>query len=171
MTCNSCRRKESSWLTANGYYEVVKETLVHPDDLIDAAGVAKTLGLANRTSVSVYQRRYPSMPRPVVDLGPGRTKLWSRAAVSFWAASADLRSPQAIASAELKQLKLVGELLAQAHFRSTYSLARQHALGGGRKPREVARSRRAAYQMALDQALQSDPAFKVEMPGGWFDEA
>ena len=144
---------------------------MHPDDLIDAAGVAHALGLANRTSVSVYQRRYVSMPRPVVDLGPGRTKLWSRAAVTSWAASADLRSPQAIASAELKQLKLIGESLALAHFRSTYSLARQHALGGGRKRREIARSRRAAYQLALDQALQCDPAFRAEMPNGWFDEA
>ena len=150
---------------------VVNEGLVHPDDLIDAAGVAETLGLANRTSVSVYQRRYPSMPRPVVDLGPGRTKLWSRAAVTSWAVSADLRSPQVIASAELKQLRLVGEPLAQAQFRSTYSLARQHALGGGRKPREVERSRRAAYQMAVDQALQSDPAFRAEVPDGWLSEA
>jgi glutathione-regulated potassium-efflux system ancillary protein KefG len=150
---------------------VMEEALVHPDDLIDAAGVAQALGLANRTSVSVYQRRYPSMPRPVVDLGPGRTKLWSKTAVTSWATSGDLRSPQAIASAELKQLKLVGGALAQAYFRSTYTMARQHALGGGRKPREVARSRKAAYQMALDQAIQSDPAFRVEMPAGWLDEA
>ena len=150
---------------------VMSQGFVHPDDLIDAGGVAQALGLANRTSVSVYQRRYPSMPQPVVDLGPGRTKLWARAAVTSWAASADLRSPQAIASAELKQLRFLGRPLAQAQFRSTYSLARQHALGGGRKPREVARSRRAAYQMALDQALESDPAFRAEMPEGWFGEA
>jgi glutathione-regulated potassium-efflux system ancillary protein KefG len=145
--------------------------LVHPDDLVDATGVAYALGLANRTSVSVYQRRYPGMPRPVVDLGRGRTKLWSRTAVTSWAASADLRSPQVIARAELAQLKLVGGPLAQGHFRSAYSQARQHALGGGRKPREVDRSRRAAYQIALGQALQSDPTFCVEMPGGWLDEA
>lgn len=149
----------------------MKKGLVHPDDLIDAAGVAQALGLANRTSVSVYQRRYPTMPRPVVDLGRSRTKLWSKAAVTSWAASADLRSPQAVVSAELRQLKLVGRPIAQAHFRSAYGMARQHALGGGRKPREVARSRRAAYQMALDEALRSDPAFGVEMPDGWLDEA
>jgi glutathione-regulated potassium-efflux system ancillary protein KefG len=148
----------------------VKQELVHPDDLIDAAGVAHVLGLANRTSVSVYQRRYPSMPPPVVDLGRGRTKLWSRAAVTSWTASADLRSPQAIASAELRQLKLIGRPIAQGHFRSAYSMARQHALGGGRKPREVARSRRAAYQMALDEALRSDPSFQVQMPDAWLDE-
>ena len=146
---------------------LVKEGLVHPDDLIDAAGVAQALGLANRTSVSVYQRRYPSMPRPVVDLGRGRTKLWSRTVVTSWAASADLRSPQAIVGAELGQLKLIGPPLAQSIFRSAYSQARQHALGGGRKPREIARSRRAAYQVALGQVLQSHPAFRVEMPDGW----
>ncbi len=164
-----CRQEDTPRLTASRYYELVKKGLVHPDDLIDAAGVAQALGLANRTSVSVYQRRYPSMPRPVVDLGRGRTKLWSKAAVTSWASSADLRSPQAITSAELQQLRLLGRPIAQGHFRSAYSMARQHALGGGRKPREVARSKRAAYQMALDEALQSDPAFRVEMPAGWLD--
>lgn len=120
---------------------------------------------------------HASPPGPTKDVGATfpntrcRTKLWSRAAVASWAASADLRSPQEIASAELKQLRLVGAPLAQGHFRSTFSLARQHALGGGRKPREVARSRKAAYQVALDQASKADPAFRVEMPDGWFDEA
>jgi hypothetical protein len=144
--------------------------MIDSDDLSDAAGVAEVLGLANRTSVSVYQRRYPAMPRPVVDLGPGRTKLWSRSAVASWALSADLRSPQAIASAELAQLTLQGEPLAQGAFRSAYTSARQHALGGGRKPREIPRSKRAAYQLALDQALQADPAFRVTAPGDWFNE-
>lgn len=142
---------------------------IDPDDLIDAAGVAKVLGLANRTSVSVYQRRYPAMPYPVVDLGRRRTKLWSRSAVAAWAVSADLRSPQAIASAELAQLGLHGEPLAQSVFRSAYSSARQHALGGGKRPRDVARSRRAAYQLAFDQARQIDPAFRIDLPDGWLD--
>src|SRR5690348_8774134 len=105
--------------------------LVDPDDLIDAAGVALAVGLANRTSVSVYQRRYPTMPRPVVDLGGGKTKLWSRTAVALWARSADLRSPQTIAKAELAQLRLIGLSLAQGIFRGAFTSARQHALGGG----------------------------------------
>ena len=144
--------------------------LVDPDDLIDAASVAKVLGLANRTSVSVYQRRYPTMPRPVVDLGGGRTKLWSKAAVASWAVSADLRSPQEVATAELAQLAPRGEPLARSVFRSAYTAARQHALGGGKKPREVSRSRRAAYQLALDQAHQVDPGFRVEVPDDWFNK-
>lgn len=144
---------------------------IDPSDLIDATSVAKILGLANRTSVSVYQRRYPAMPRSVVDLGRGRTKLWSRTAVASWALSADVRSPQAICSAELAQLAPQGEPLAQGIFRSAYTSARQHALAGGSKPREVARSRRAAYQLALDHALQVDPAFRVAMPDRWLDEA
>jgi glutathione-regulated potassium-efflux system ancillary protein KefG len=159
-------------VTSIGYHgSMGQEDLVHPDDLVDATGVAQVLGLANRTSVSVYQRRYPGMPRPVVDLGRGRTKLWSRTAVASWATSADLRSPQAVASAELEQLQLVGLPLAQGVFRSAYSLARQHALGGGRKPREIARTRQAAYELALGQALQSDPTFQAETPDGWFDRA
>src|SRR5687767_11676237 len=32
-----------------------------------------------RNTVSLYQRRYPSMPRPVIDLGRGRCNLAARA--------------------------------------------------------------------------------------------
>lgn len=55
------------------------------EDLIDARGVAEILGLAQRNTVSLYQRRYPDMPRPVVDLGPSRTKLWLRSEIERWA--------------------------------------------------------------------------------------
>jgi len=58
---------------------------INTDDLIEAVGVTALLGLAQRTSVSVYQRRYPDMPRPVMDLGPGRPLLWSRSALISWA--------------------------------------------------------------------------------------
>lgn len=58
---------------------------VNTEDLIDAQGVADLLGLAQRTSVSVYQARYPDMPRPVVDLGPGRPRLWLRNEIQRWA--------------------------------------------------------------------------------------
>jgi len=34
--------------------------------------------IANKQRVSLYQRRYEDMPRPVVDLGEGRVKLWLR---------------------------------------------------------------------------------------------
>lgn len=54
------------------------------DDLIDAQGVAELLGLAQRNTVSAYQRRYPEMPRPVVNLGQGRCKLWLRSEIQLW---------------------------------------------------------------------------------------
>ena len=57
---------------------------VNTEDLLDAKGVAELLGLAHRNTVSVYQRRYPDMPRPVVDLGSGRAKLWLRAEIQAW---------------------------------------------------------------------------------------
>ncbi len=57
---------------------------VDPDDLIDAHEVAEILGLSQRNSVSLYQRRYPGMPRPVVERGGGRTKLWLRSEVERW---------------------------------------------------------------------------------------
>lgn len=60
---------------------------VETEDLIDAQEVAQLLGLAHRNTVSVYQRRYPEMPRPVVDLGAGRTKLWLRPEIARWAAA------------------------------------------------------------------------------------
>jgi hypothetical protein len=56
------------------------------DDLIDAHGVAAILGLNHRNTVSVYQSRYDDMPRPVLDLGSGRCKLWLRSEVVRWSA-------------------------------------------------------------------------------------
>jgi predicted DNA-binding transcriptional regulator AlpA len=60
---------------------------VDTEDLIDAPGVAEILGLSHRNSVSLYQRRYADMPRPVVDLGDGRVKLWLRVEIARWAES------------------------------------------------------------------------------------
>jgi glutathione-regulated potassium-efflux system ancillary protein KefG len=57
---------------------------VDTTDLIDARGVADVLGLSHPNSVSTYQHRYPDMPRPVVDLGEGRCKLWIRRDVESW---------------------------------------------------------------------------------------
>jgi predicted DNA-binding transcriptional regulator AlpA len=56
------------------------------EDLIDAQGVAEVLGVAHRNTVSVYQHRYDDMPRPVLDLGEGRVKLWLRPEIERWAA-------------------------------------------------------------------------------------
>jgi glutathione-regulated potassium-efflux system ancillary protein KefG len=57
---------------------------VDTDDLIDAQEVAEILGLSQRNSVSLYQRRYPDMPRPVVERGGARTKLWLRSDMERW---------------------------------------------------------------------------------------
>lgn len=54
------------------------------DDLIDARTVAEILGLSHRNTVSQYQRQYGDMPRPVVDLGRGRPRLWRRSQVERW---------------------------------------------------------------------------------------
>lgn len=60
---------------------------VDTTDLIDARGVADLLGLSHPNSVSTYQHRYDDMPRPVVDLGEGRCKLWLRADIEAWSSS------------------------------------------------------------------------------------
>jgi glutathione-regulated potassium-efflux system ancillary protein KefG len=58
---------------------------VDVEHLIDAQGVADILHLAHRNTVSQYQKRYANMPRPVVDLGEGRVKLWLRPEIERWA--------------------------------------------------------------------------------------
>lgn len=58
---------------------------IDSEDLVDAHGVAEILGLSHRNTVSQYQKRYPDMPRPIVDLGGGRTKLWLRSEMQRWA--------------------------------------------------------------------------------------
>jgi len=54
------------------------------NDLIDALDVAQILGLSQSNSVYLYLTRYPEMPRPVVDRGPRRAKLWLRSEVEAW---------------------------------------------------------------------------------------
>jgi glutathione-regulated potassium-efflux system ancillary protein KefG len=58
--------------------------MVNTEDLADAREVADLLGLSHPNSVSLYQRRYPDMPRPVIDLGRGRPRLWLRPAILDW---------------------------------------------------------------------------------------
>ena|SRR5579859_4643210 len=58
--------------------------LVHTEDLIDAQEVARLIGLAQRNSVSLYLRKYADMPRPIIDLGPNRPRLWIRREIEIW---------------------------------------------------------------------------------------
>lgn len=58
---------------------------INSEDLIDSQEVSEILGLAHRNSVTGYLRRYPDMPRPVVELGTGRVRLWLRPQVEAWA--------------------------------------------------------------------------------------
>lgn len=51
---------------------------------MDAAAVASRLGLRHRNSVATYLHRYADFPKPVVDTGSGRCKLWSRPDVDAW---------------------------------------------------------------------------------------
>lgn len=56
------------------------------EDLLDARGVAELLGLSHPNTVSVYQHRYADMPKPALDLGERRVKLWLRPEIQAWAA-------------------------------------------------------------------------------------
>ena len=58
---------------------------VPTEDLVDARWIADFLGLSHPNSVSTYQKRYLDMPRPVVDLGQGRCRLWLRGEIEAWA--------------------------------------------------------------------------------------
>lgn len=57
---------------------------VHTKNLIDSQAVAKLLRLTHVNSVHTYLRRYPDMPRPVLDLGSGRPRLWLRPEMTRW---------------------------------------------------------------------------------------
>jgi glutathione-regulated potassium-efflux system ancillary protein KefG len=59
--------------------------LVDIDDLVDARDVAHILHLSAPTSVFVYQGRYPDMPRPILDRGANRARLWLRQEIEEWA--------------------------------------------------------------------------------------
>ncbi len=59
--------------------------IVRTEDLADARALAELLKLSHPNSVSTYLRRYPDMPRPVLDLGPGRPRLWLRPDIVAWA--------------------------------------------------------------------------------------
>jgi len=54
------------------------------DDLIDVNGVAALLGLTHRNTVTTYLRRYPDMPRPVVEFKTSRIRLWLRSEIVNW---------------------------------------------------------------------------------------
>lgn len=57
---------------------------VDTDDLIDSQEVADLLGLSHRNSVSTYLHRYQDFPRPIVERGGGRTRLWMRSDITGW---------------------------------------------------------------------------------------
>jgi glutathione-regulated potassium-efflux system ancillary protein KefG len=57
---------------------------VRVEDLIDSNDVAEILGLSSPRAVSVYIARYPDMPRPVVNRGANRAKLWLREDIIGW---------------------------------------------------------------------------------------
>ncbi len=58
--------------------------MINTEDLCDAQGVADLVGLRHPNSVHTYLRRYADMPRPVIDLGPGRPRLWLRPQIEAW---------------------------------------------------------------------------------------
>jgi len=58
--------------------------MINTDDLCDAQEVADLVGLRHANSVHTYLRRYAEMPRPDIDLGPGRPRLWLRPQIEAW---------------------------------------------------------------------------------------
>ena len=66
------------------------------DDLIDVNGVADLLGLSQRNTVTTYLRRYPHMPRPVVEFESSRIRLWLKSEVVEWAHKTGRTSKKAV---------------------------------------------------------------------------
>jgi predicted DNA-binding transcriptional regulator AlpA len=63
-------------------FDIVAE-LIDPDDLVDSSGVAAILGLASRTTITIYRSRYPDFPQPAVQRG--QCRLWLASEVAAWA--------------------------------------------------------------------------------------
>ena len=80
-------------LVRKPYYRYMSP-IVHTDDLIDSHEVAKILGLSKINSVSNYLKRYPDMPRPVVEFGKGRPRVWLRPEIQEWAERRRKRSAE-----------------------------------------------------------------------------
>lgn len=57
---------------------------IRTEDLIDVYEVAEMLGLSHRNSVTTYLERYEDMPRPVIDFGGGKCRLWLRPEIREW---------------------------------------------------------------------------------------
>lgn len=58
---------------------------IDTDDIIDSRGVAEIIGVSWSNAVGTYMTRYPDFPRPVINLGRGRCRLWLRSEVEAWA--------------------------------------------------------------------------------------
>ena len=58
---------------------------VDAEDLIDAAGIAARLGLAQPQTVHLWRRRYEDFPEPVAELT--RVLVWNWSQVEAWARS------------------------------------------------------------------------------------
>jgi glutathione-regulated potassium-efflux system ancillary protein KefG len=58
--------------------------LIDPDELLDSNEVAELLGLSTNRAISVYRRRYPDFPQPVVTKGSGKCVLWRRTDIERW---------------------------------------------------------------------------------------
>lgn len=65
-------------------YALVMGRRVDLDDLADAHDIAALIGLSHANHVHLYQQRYPDMPKPVLDRGGRRAKLWLRSEVKAW---------------------------------------------------------------------------------------
>ena len=66
---------------------------IRTEDLIDAHGVAQILSLSHYNTVTTYLKRYPDMPRPLLDYGHGRCRLWRRKDIEEWARKTGRLSP------------------------------------------------------------------------------
>ncbi len=135
--------------------------MIEPADLVDARTVAGILGLAQRSSVSVYQRRYARMPRPVVDLGPGRPNLWSRRAIEEWAESEGPKTVTSFIAGVLAGIPRGARGSPQNLYRSFLRIALAAALGP--KPGEPS-TVAEAHLFALEATRKVDATFDWPAP-------
>lgn len=80
-----CSHTTTQHATSIHSYTVAVTPKIDSEDLIDVGEVTTLLGLSHKSAVSLYQSRYPDMPRPVVVKSGGKTLLWLRSEMLKWA--------------------------------------------------------------------------------------
>ena len=139
-----------------------------PDDLIDAAEVARILGLAHRNSVSTYRTRYEDFPAARPARSGGRTLLWPRSEILAWheAFTARRRVDPDQPNPRLEELVAATARLMMAHPGTDISI-RQIAAEAGVAHSDLYRYASSKEQLHRLAVIRINDEFTQSMPSDY----